>query len=97
MRHSVKMEGLTTKKFVANARREPTYSASIQNNTAQILTVTVTNQDIFDPNAVFSPLPTPLTVAAGDVELLNSPHSGWLLSLPLVGAAGATVDIFEDG
>ena len=45
-RRNIDMTGLTTKDFVANSRRADTYHATIQNNTSQSLTITVTNQNI---------------------------------------------------
>ena len=100
MRHDIDMEGLTTKVFSANYRHPgQTYSASIQNNTAQVLTITVTNQNILkDTSAAYSePAQGPLVVAVGEVEMLSDPYVGLLLTLAGAGAAGETIDIVEAG
>ena len=100
MQHHIEMGGLTSKAFVANSRHPgQSYKASIQNNTAQLLTITVTNQNILnDSAAVYSPLPVAaLTVAAGAMGIIDEPYVGWLLTLALAGVEGETIDIVEAG
>lgn len=87
MRHSVDMTGLTTKKFVANARRGDQYHATIQNLSGQSLTVTVTNMDIFGDSPVFdAPAGGALVVADGAIGATTEPYSGWLLTLGVAGS-----------
>ena len=45
-RREVVFDGELTKKFVVNHKRGSNYSATIQNNTDQSITITVSNQYI---------------------------------------------------
>ena len=95
-RQTVTFESSLSEVFAANPKRGSQYYATIQNNTDQSITVTVTNQDIQEnPTPVYSPLPTPLTIASGDSDSLNSPYQAWTLTAGL--AATGTVDITESG
>lgn len=85
----------TTKTFAANPRRGDAYHATIQNLTNQIITITVTNQDIQGSSPVFDvPAAGALTVAAGAIGEMTSPYQGWLLTCA---SATGTVEITEAG
>ncbi len=97
-RRNINMDGLTTKDFVVNHRRGSEYKATIANNTAQTLTVTVTNEDIQGSSPTFAaPASGAFTLLTGAVGELNEPYEGWRLTLGLVGVAGDTIDIVEAG
>lgn len=91
-RHTVDMTGLTTKKFVANSRRDGQYNATIQNLSGEELTVTVTNDDIQGSSPTFdTPAQGALVIAAGAVGELNEPYDGWLLTLGGTGAGNVLI------
>ena len=100
MRHSIDMSGLTIKDFVANSRIDTTYDATIQNNTGQSLTITVTNQNLMD-SAVTAVFDTPaggaLVIASGAMGRLSEPYVGWKMTLAGAASAGETIDIMEAG
>ena len=102
MRHSVDMEGLTSKPFVPNTRHPgQDYQATIQNNTSQSLTVTVTNENVLRNGVAgvtfVQPSQGALTVAAGAIGNLSEPYVCLNLTLGGAGAAGETIDIMEVG
>lgn len=95
-RHTVDMDGLTTKSFVANSRRGEQYHATIQNLSGQSLTITVTNDDIQSASPTFdTPAAGVLTILDGAVGALTEPYDGWLLTLG--GAGSGNVLITEAG
>jgi len=95
-RHTVDMNGLTTKNFVSNSRRAGQYNATIQNLSGQSLTVTVTNDDIQGSSPTFdTPAQGALVITSGAVGELNEPYDGWLLTLG--GAGTGNVLITEAG
>ena len=86
----------TVKDFVANHRRGSEYNSTIQNNTDQSITVTVTNQDIQSASPTFAPPSAgALVITSGSVGSLLDPHEGWRLTAGV--AATGTVDIVEAG
>lgn len=100
MQRHINMDGLTSKVFSANYRHpDQGYFATIQNNTTQALTITVTNQNILaNTTANYdAPASGALVIAAGAIGQLNEPYVGWTLTLALVGSAGETIDIVEAG
>lgn len=95
-RRTVTFAADDTRNFVANHKRGDNYHASIQNNTDQSITVTVTNQNIQGSNPVFStPASGALVIAVGDAGELDQPYDGWLLTAAMT--ATGTVDIVEAG
>ena len=95
-RHTVDMDGLTTKNFVSNSRRGSEYNATIQNLSGQSLTITVTNDDIQGASPTFdTPAAGALVVANGAVGALSEAYDGWLLTLG--GAGTGNVVITEAG
>lgn len=96
MRSELDMTGLTTKKFVSNSRRGSDYNATIQNLSGQLVTITVTNDDIQSSSPTFDvPAAGALTVASGAIGVLNEPYDGWLLTLG--GAGSGNIVITEAG
>lgn len=95
-RHTVTFTAQTTRNFVANSRRGEQYHATIQNLTAQTITITVTNQDIQGASPTFdAPAAGALTVAAGAIGVLNQAYDGWLITA--AGSTSGTVEITEAG
>ena len=86
----------TTKDYMANFNPNGTdYNTTIQNNTNQSITITVSNLNtnrgqtpVFD-----QPAQGALTIAAGDNGALTEPYVVWRLTAGL--AATGTVDIVE--
>ena len=80
-RHTVTFAAETTRNFVANSRRGPEYQATIQNLTAQTITVTVTNDDIQSASPTFdTPAAGALAITAGSIGVINEPYDGFLLT-----------------
>lgn len=94
-RREVVFDGELTKKFVVNHKRGSNYSATIQNNTDQSITITVTNQNIQSPTPAFATPPTALVILSGAILATTEPFDGWLITAAL--AATGTVDIVEAG
>ena len=83
----IDMNGLTSKKFVFNSQRGDTYHCTIQNESGQALTVTVTNDDIQNPSAIFKdPVSGPLAIADGVIGELDEPYDGATLTLAAAGS-----------
>ncbi len=102
MRHSVDMEGLSEKPFVPNSRHPgQSYQATFENNTAQSLTITVTNQNVLadgiDGVTFVEPAQGALTVAAGAIGILSEPYVCLKLTLAGAGAEGEAINIMEAG
>lgn len=95
-RHTVTFAAETTRNFVANSRRGEQYHATIQNLTAQTITITVTNQDIQGASPTFdTPAAGALAITAGAIGTLNEAYDGWLIT---AGAStSGTVEITEAG
>jgi len=80
-RHTVTFSSETTRNFVPNSRRSTGYNATIQNLTAQTITITVTNDDIQSASPTFDePAAGALTILAGAIEALNEAYDGWLIT-----------------
>lgn len=95
-RHTVTFTAETTRNFVANSRRGEQYHATIQNLTAQTITITVTNQDIQGSSPTFdTPAAGALTVVAGAIGVLNQAYDGWLITA--AAPTSGTVEITEAG
>ena len=102
MQHHIDMDGLTTKPFVANTRHPgQDYQATIQNNTAQQLTITVTNENVLANGVAGAAFDAPaggaLVIATGTTGILSEPYVAWTLTLGGAGTAGETIDINEVG
>ena len=94
-RRTVTFAADTAKRFVANPRRGSDYVSTIQNLTGEIITITVTNQDIQSVSPTFDePAFGALTVAVGAIESLNEAYDGWLLT---AASTSGTVNIVEAG
>lgn len=91
------MSGLTDKIFVCNHRRGDSYHATIQNRTAQIVTVTATNMDVqsLTVTPIFDGLPAAVTINPGDIAAINSPVEALNFSVPLVAASGDAIYVVE--
>jgi len=89
------MNGLTTKKFVANTKGGSEYNATIQNLSGQSLTITVTNDNIQTATVFDTPAAGALVIADGAVGALTAPYDGWLLTL--AGAGSGFIHINEAG
>lgn len=85
-----------TKVFSANPRQLAGYQATIQNNTTQIVTITVTNEgrDVIAPTFA-APASGVLTVGVGAIEGLTEPYQRW--NLVAAAPTTGTVDITEMG
>lgn len=95
-RHTVTFAAETTRNFVANSRRGEQYHATIQNLTAQTITITVTNQDIQGSSPTFdTPAAGALAITAGAIGVLNEAYDGWLITA--AGSTSGTVEIMEAG
>ena len=94
MRSVLTFDADTTKTFAANPRRGSSYQATVQNLTDQMITITVTNQDIQEPSPTYSATPTATTIAVGAMGLILEPYQGWLITCA---AADGTVEITEAG
>ena len=97
MKHSIVFAGDTTRQFMTNYRRDTTFHATIQNNTDQSITITVSNLSsnrgetpIYD-----TPAGGALTIASGAMGQCTEPYAEWLLTA--AAAATGTVDIVEAG
>ncbi len=102
MRHSVDMEGLTSKPFVPSSRHAgQNYNATIQNNTGQSLTVTATNENVLKNGVAGANFAQPaqgaLVITAGASGSLTEPYVCLNLTLAGAGSAGDTIDIMEVG
>ena len=96
MRSSIIFTNEDTKQFATNTRRGTDYKATIQNLSGQSITITVTNQNIQDPNPVFDePAEAPLVIVDGAIGVLNDPYDGWLITAAV--ATTGTVEIVEAG
>lgn len=94
-RRTVTFTSQTTRNFVPNHQRGPEYNASIQNNTGQSITITVTNQNIQGVTPAFTAPVTALVIATGAMAFTNEPYDGWLITA--AASTSGTVDIVEAG
>ena len=95
-RSTITFSSDTTKTFAANPLRGSQYHATIQNLTDQIITITVTNQDIQGSSPTFdTPAAAPLAIISGAIGAITEPYQGWLLTGGA--AATGTVEITEAG
>ena len=95
-RRTVTFDAETTKNFVPNSRRGNQYIATIQNLTAQTITITVTNQDIQEASPTFdTPAAGALAITAGSIGSLAEPYNGWLITA--AASTSGTVEISEAG
>ena len=92
-RRTVDMEGVTTVIVVLNSKRGAQYHSTIQNNTGQTITGTVSNDEVNFTN----PATGVLTIADTLVGEITEPYVQLALSIPMVGAAGAEALIMESG
>lgn len=95
-RRTIEFNAETTRNFVPNHKRGSEYVSTIQNNTNQTITITVTNQDIQCSSPTFvTPAAGAVVITAGSMGTLNEPYDGWLLTAGA--SATGTVDIVEAG
>lgn len=95
-RRTINFSSDTTKTFAPNHKRGSEYVSTIQNNTDQTITITVTNQDIQGATPTYAtPASGVVSILAGAIGTLNEPYDGWLLTGGA--AATGTVDIVEAG
>lgn len=93
---SIVFDNSTEQFFSANPRQLAGYEASIQNNTTQTITITVTNQKLTsdDPLVYGVPSSGALTVVAGAIGQLDEAYQGWKITAT---STSGTVDITEIG
>jgi hypothetical protein len=92
---TITFAGDTTQTFVAN-HLVPSYNATVQNNTNQTITITVTNDDIQAAGPTFiTPAQGAVVIAAGSNAAITNQYEGWLLTAGA--AATGTVGIVESG
>jgi hypothetical protein len=86
-----------TKLFAPNVKRGDHYNATIQNNTNQTVTVTVSNQDgQFVTSPTYGvPAAGAVSIAAGAFDAITEPYATWLLTAGA--AATGEVNITESG
>lgn len=95
-RRAIEFSSETTKNFVPNQKRGAEYVSTIQNNTDQTITITVTNQDIQASSPTYTtPASGAVVIIAGAMGSISEPYDGWLLTAGA--SATGTVDISEAG
>ena len=90
MQHTITFTAETTKKFKPNHRRGSDYRATIQNNSGQSVTITVSNQK--GSSAVFGTPATALVIANNAIATTDEPYEQWLLT---ASSTTGTVSIVE--
>ncbi len=81
-----------TVKIVALNPKVSDYKATIQNNTTQTITVTVTNHEMKDSPVFGVPAQGAFTIAAATIGLLEDPYQGMTLTAT---STSGTVNITE--
>jgi len=98
MRHTITFTDETKKTFVPNHRKGDQYIATIQNLTGEIITITVTNQDVQDTLSISFQNPVGggvLTINDNEFQFISLPYDGWLITA--ASSATGTVEIVEAG
>lgn len=94
-RKTITFTAETEKFFVANPKQLAGYQATIQNNTGQMITITVTNEDKPTASSTYVTVASSLVISSGEAVSFSEPYQGWKLT---AGApATGTVEITEMG
>jgi len=83
MQHVIEFDAESTQRFAANYRRADDYKATIQNESGQQITVTVSNisENRNQGTPVYQqPAGGALVIADGAMATLNEPYVEWLLT-----------------
>lgn len=91
MQTTITFSAETTKNFSPNHKRGSQYRATIQNNTGQSVTITVSNQRGTSP--LYGAPVTALVIADGAFATTEEPYNSWLLTA--AASASGTVNIVE--